>query len=636
MKQLRFVALLAALAVLVSLASSTPLPAVEDDPGPDAHPHREVMRMPPAETRARDDLMARSPGLRVTVGPYTSIQANVDEFGMNIIGDAANEPSIAVNPTNPNHMAIGWRQFDSISSDFRQAGYAYTWDGGETWTFPGVLTPGTFRSDPVLDFDSDGSLYYQSLQLTFELDVFKSEDGGESWGSPVFAYGGDKNWMVIDRSGGIGDGNLYAIWQALVGCCDQDHFNRSTDGGQSFEYPVGTWGSPGMGTLAVGPEGEVYAAGIEEIFWQEMNTIVFTRSLDAQDPGATPTFTGVEIPFDAGVEFSSGPNPAGLLGQVNVVVDHSFGPGRGYIYVLASLDRLAAGTNPTDVMFSRSEDGGSSWSDPIRVNDDASNGGAWHWLAAVSVSPGGRLDAIWADTRNSGQSNISELFYSYSWDHGDTWSANIPVSPSFNSHVGWPQQSKIGDYYTIISDATGAHTAYSATFNGEQDVYYIRLFPDCNNNGVADAIDIHGPSADCNANHIPDECEENVECGPAGATPDGRYVWGSPLTVDKTAGAALTLTWGGSCLDNDTDYGIYEGTIGDYASHTRRLCSTGGQFAADLLPSGASSYYLVVPQNATNEGSYGRTSGNVERPAGVAVCMPQEIGHCQGSVGGGD
>jgi len=483
----------------------------------------------------------------------------------------------------------------------------------------------------VLDFDSDGNLYYQSLQYSFDLDVFKSPDGGLTWGSPVFAYGGDKNWMVVDRSGGIGDGNLYGIWQALAGCCGQNHFNRSSDGGQSFEYPVDTWGSPGMGIMAVGPEGEVYAAGIDETWYQDMNTIVFTRSSNAENPGATPTFTGVEIPFNASVDFSSGPNPAGLLGQVNVAVDKSNGPGHGFIYVLASLDRNAGGTNPIDVMFSRSEDGGSTWSPATRVNDDPSNGGAWHWLAALAVSPQGRLDAIWADTRNSGQTHISELFYAYSWDHGESWSPNIPVSPSFNSYLGWPQQNKLGDYFTLISDVAGADAAYAATFNGEQDVYYIRLFPDCNGNGVADASDIHGSSADCNSNYIPDECETGVECGPSGATPDGKFVSGSLLTVDRAAGGALTLTWGASCLSNDTDYGIYEGTVGDYASHTRRLCSTGGQNTVDLVPSAGSRYFLVVPQNATNEGSYGRSSSSVERPRGVITCKPQEIGACFGS-----
>ena len=58
------------------------------------------------------------------------MQVNVNAFGNNIAGDAANEPSIAVDPTDPLRIAIGWRQFDNVASDFRQAGWAFTADGG--------------------------------------------------------------------------------------------------------------------------------------------------------------------------------------------------------------------------------------------------------------------------------------------------------------------------------------------------------------------------------------------------------------------------------------------------------------------------------------------------------------------------
>src|SRR5436309_3730346 len=92
-----------------------------------------------------------SPAMVSQYGPFTSHQVNVDAAGHNILGDAANEPSICVDPTKANRMVIGWRQFNSISSNFRQAGYGYTTDSGMTWRFPGVLENNVFRSDPVLN-----------------------------------------------------------------------------------------------------------------------------------------------------------------------------------------------------------------------------------------------------------------------------------------------------------------------------------------------------------------------------------------------------------------------------------------------------------------------------------------------------
>src|SRR5690554_5691710 len=117
-----------------------------------------------------------------------------------IVGDAANEPTIAINPTDPGNIVIAWRQFDSVQSSFRQGGWAYSHDGGATWTFPGSLTPGQGRSNPVIDVDAQGNFYFQSLHFDEQgvfiedIQVIKSTDGGRSWQNPVFAHGrgGDK------------------------------------------------------------------------------------------------------------------------------------------------------------------------------------------------------------------------------------------------------------------------------------------------------------------------------------------------------------------------------------------------------------------------------------------------------------
>src|SRR5205809_654605 len=116
---------------------------------PLAPPHTEPLEkynMPPAYIYR----LETSPRMISQFGPFTSFQVNVDVSGNNILGDAANEPSITVNPTDLSKMAIGWRQFNSVTSDFRQGGYGYTTNGGATWTFPGVLENNVFRSDPVL------------------------------------------------------------------------------------------------------------------------------------------------------------------------------------------------------------------------------------------------------------------------------------------------------------------------------------------------------------------------------------------------------------------------------------------------------------------------------------------------------
>ena len=112
------------------------------------------------------------------------------------------------------------------------------------------------------------------------------------------------------------------------------------------------------------------------------------------------------------------------------------------------------------------------------------NSNKWHWFGTLSVAPNGRIDAVWFDTRNAANNTDSQLFYSYSTDGGVTWAPNVAVSNPFNPFEGYPNQNKIGDYITIVSDNTGGNVAYAATFNfnpnsgqHEEDVYYVRVSP---------------------------------------------------------------------------------------------------------------------------------------------------------------
>ena len=598
--------------------------------------YSEVLDDPPAAFAARDDRTARTPGMRATEGPYVSVQVNVDESGQNIVGDAANEPSIAINPTDPSNMVIGWRQFDTISSNFRQAGNGHTFDGGQTWFVPNVIEPGIFRSDPVLAPAAGGAIFYQSLTIEngndFILHVFRSTNGGATWPTKTFAWGGDKNWMVIDRTSGPGRGHIYEIWQLAAACCGNNAFSRSVDSGASFENPVPIDFWPLFGTMDIGPDGAVYAVGIDGRFGQDFDTFTISKTTNAEDSGTSPTFNGRIIDMGGSMRLSASPNPGGLLGQATVAVSHAAGASHNNVYVVASVN--PPGGDPLDVHFIRSTDGGLNWSAPVKVNDDASSN-HWQWFGAVSVGPRGRIDVAWNDTRDAGQSSISQLYYSYSWDQGLTWSTNVAASPAFNSLLGHPNQNKMGDYLDMRSDITGADVAYAATFNGEQDVYYVRLFPDCNDNAASDIIDIStGVSADCNINKIPDECEAAPQCVGSGDVPDGHRTSGDQLHVNLLESGDLELSWAISCLFIDNDYEIYEGSLDGMYDHAPVYCTTGGQTTSVLEPAqGHDTYYLVVPTNTSQEGSYGRDSAGAIRPTSGTPCRPQQIVPCFDSGG---
>ncbi len=418
--------------------------------------------------------MARTPAYTRSSPGFFMTQVNIDEDGMNVVGDAANEPSITFDRTNPNRMAIGWRNFATITNNHREAGLGYTSDGGVTWKFDGVLTPGVFRSDPVLDSDAHGNFYYNSLtvQGDFWCEVFVSGDGGESWGEEVFAYGGDKQWFSVDKAGGIGSGNIYHYW-STASICEPYYFTRSTDGNVSWEDCISISGGPYWGTTAVDADGNLFICGTSG--WNFM----VVKSSTAKDPGQAVTWDfATQIDLDGilvGFGGYSCPNPSGLLGQTIIAIDSSGGPTNNNIYLLASVER-ESNNDPLDVMFSRSTDGGLTWSDPIRVNDDLSTD-AWQWFGTMSVAPDGRIDAVWLDTRDDPGGLNSALYYSFSRDAGETWSPNTRLTELFDPHVGWPNQEKMGDYFDMFSDLNGAHLAWAGTFNGEQDVYYALITP---------------------------------------------------------------------------------------------------------------------------------------------------------------
>src|SRR5580765_5970347 len=422
---------------------------------------------------AEQQVLAISPALVSPFGPYTSYQVNVDANGNNRVGDAANEPSICVDRNNPTRMSIGWRQFNSVASNFREAGFAYTTNGGTRWIAPGVLENNVFRSDPVLNSDTAGRFFYLSLVQNFFDDLWRSVTGGQSWTRVGPADGGDKQWFTIDNTNSSGRGFQYQYWSTDGNNYGGRQFTRSTNSGLTWMNPINIPNSPAWGTLDVDSVGNLFIGGVN----LTTNRIWCVRSTNAKNAGVVPTFdrsTAVNLGGD--IVFAEPINPEGLVGQVFLAVDRSGTSTNDNVYMLASV-QPSGFTNGSDVMFVRSTNGGITFSAPRRINDDPVNHAKWHWFGTLSVAPSGRIDVVWYDSRNSPNNVTSQLFYSFSIDGGNNWSANVAVSNLFNPFIGYPNQQKIGDYITVVSDDDSAKVAYAATFNGEEDIYYVRIQP---------------------------------------------------------------------------------------------------------------------------------------------------------------
>jgi len=104
------------------------------------------------------------------------------------------------------------------------------------------------------------------------------------------------------------------------------------------------------------------------------------------------------------------------------------------------------------------------------------------------------------------------------------------------------------------------------------------------------------------------------------------------LRLNKMQGESISLSWDPSCSPDDSDYAVYEGELGDFATHVpidQEFCTTNGLTQTTFTPQPDSRYYLVVPQTAVGEGSYGATSGGTPRSVGFINCAPQLMDICE-------
>ncbi len=521
--------------VLFSLVSLSSSETEIDSPRPLPKEPLEKYDNPPALLRR----LEFSPRRISRFDVFTSVQVNVNGSGQNIVGDAANESSLCVDPTNPNKMSIGWRQFNSVSSNFRQAGWAYTTNAGATWTFPGVLENNVFRSDPVLFADDTGRFFYLSLLQSFFDNMWRSLNGGQTWTNIAPADGGDKQWFTIDNTSSTGHGFQYQDWSTSGNNYGGRQFTRSTDGGFTWLNPINIPNSPAWGTLDVDSNGILFLSGVN------FNTdqIWCIRSSNAKNGSVTPTFDqSTAVNLGGSIDFGDSINPEGLVGQTYVAVDRSGTNTNNNVYMLASVQPTGFGTG-SDVMFARSTNGGASFNAPRRINDDPINHAKWHWFGTLSVAPNGRIDVIWLDSRNAANNTDSQLFFSYSIDGGDTWAPNVAVSNSFNPFLGYPNQNKMGDYMTIVSDNTGGNVAYAATFNGEEDVYYVRVAPAAPMAQSAVSRKMHGAAGtfdiDLTLTGAP-----GIESRSGGSTNDYQLVITFPTAVSVTGNPQAQVTLG--------------------------------------------------------------------------------------------
>ena len=357
-----------------------------------------------------------------------------------------NEPSIAINPKNPAQIVAG----SNINN------YYFSSDTGMTWTENQIKSTYGVWGDPAITVDTNGYFYFFHLSNAQHwidrIVAQRSDDGGKTWTQD--SYMGffidkdqDKEWPVVDPR----NNNIYVTWTQFdaygsKNANDSTHilFSKSIDAGKTWSDAkrldkkggdcVDSDNTVEGAVPAVGPNGEIYVA------WAGSKGLMFDRSLDEGETWLENDIFVSDIPGGWNYDI---PGISRCNGLPVTVCDLSESAYRGNIYINWTDQRN--GEDDTDVWMVRSTDGGNTWTQPVRVNDDLP--GRHQFLTWMTIDQKtGYLYFVFYDRRNYSDNN-TDVYLAISKDGGDTFE-NFKISESpFDPKEG----AFFGDYTNITA-----------------------------------------------------------------------------------------------------------------------------------------------------------------------------------------
>jgi len=363
------------------------------------------------------------------------------------------EVTIAINPRNPHNLAAG------ANIKF----YYYSTNGGYTWTQGQLSSSLGVWGDPCVIFDADGNLFFAHLSYPpspgYWIDrivVQKSTDGGFSWNNGVGIYfnpprsNQDKEWLAVDLTNSPYKNTLYAAWtefdsygSKLQSDSSRILFSRSTDAGETWYPPVRISDQGGNcvdsdstvegAVPAVGPNGEIYLS------WSGPLGIMFDKSTDGGQTFGNDIFVTSQ---PGGWDFDI-PGIYRANGMPVTACDVSNSPYRGTIYINWSDQRN--GLDNTDIFLIKSTDGGETWGDVKKVNDDLESRHQFFTWMTIDQSTG-YLYIVFYDRRNY-TDNQTDVYVAKSTDGGETFT-NFKVSETPFTPIS---SIFFGDYINIAA-----------------------------------------------------------------------------------------------------------------------------------------------------------------------------------------
>lgn len=423
--------------------------------------------------------------------PFVAVDRMAGRDRMKAVGpeqpDTTIEPSIAVNPANPDNAVAVYQEGRVDAGGDATNGWATTFDGGRHWIYgelPGLTRGhgGDFdrASDAVVAFGPNNVVYANSLvfddvtnnALRSGLTVNVSRDGGRTWGPPILLQddqgGGlnDKNWIGVDTGTGPGHhpGRVYVVWDRIAPVLA----TYSDDQGKTWlPAPSVVYPGQGIGSIPLimpnGDLGVVYVTDVaiaptahptpgdelaEPIAGLSKIVVSVAAGAGSLPTGAPLVFTP---PISVGVYDGNTVRQqrAGTLPTADV------DPATGRIYVGWEDARFRTdGAN--DVVITSSDDGGVTWTPVKKVNLGAPDDQVDSYNPSLAAGPNGVLRVAYRVRQEAAAvqdfSPYVDTYFQRSLDGGATFTRPLRVN-RVRTNVNFAAFSRngafLGDYNQI-------------------------------------------------------------------------------------------------------------------------------------------------------------------------------------------
>ncbi|MEJ7813500.1 MAG: sialidase family protein [Gemmatimonadaceae bacterium] len=364
---------------------------------------------------ARDTAAA----VRIAVSPNVLVSRD---------GDGAHvESDLAANPRNARNLLAAAITLSRPEGGYATKTYA-TLDGGVTWQDARFADPHEHGSfDPKVAFGATGTALHVTLVSGHDMSVYRSVDGGRTWGAPArLGRGYDRVAIAVDRSTGPSAGRVYVASNVDSG----PRIFRSGDDAQTFAGPVALPGIAVTNVLVLS-DGTVFVplyAG-PDMRLPGSRTVPTTHYASASSADGGLTFGAPRPAFE---QYRGVPDSlmrrrrsGSIVGDNTATFAADVHSSRYRDRVYAVMPDLRWGKPRIALVWS--SDRGITWSLP-RVVDAGVPHDASQFVPAVAVNGEGVVGVLWLDTRTSPHDDEYNVYFAASLNGGESFLPAVRVS----------------------------------------------------------------------------------------------------------------------------------------------------------------------------------------------------------------